>query len=518
MARRLFLILLLTAFLVPRNTTAQTPSVLRVAATAAVTTWDPILSFSTEALYMANIYEPLLWVNATGAKDPFRPALATRWEKAADGLSWTFNLRKNVKFHDGTPLTAIAVKRSVERAKAVGGASFIWSSLSAIDVVDDLTVQFKLTSPAPVDLIASSLYGAWIISPKALDAVEKDKTYFEKAVDAGTGPYTLKSYKADNEVVLGAFPDYWGGWSDVKHFDNIVISIVSDATVQKNLLTNGEVDLAFSLPPTSYDAFTKDSKFTVREYSTVFNYLGFLNTTRPPLDNKLVRQAISLAMPYADIITVGAEGRGTQAKGPVPKGVFPYSEDTKQYKQDLKAAKDLLEKAGFGKGLSLKLTYAAENTVEKRFAPVLADALAKIGITVTIEPMLFNQQWELAKADPTKAQDIFLLLYWPTYSDAGSDNLFSLFRSSAKPFFNLSYWKNAEYDKLIDQAVTLTGTDRDAAQKLYTQAMGILVDEAPGLYFMDVGSWYAIPKYIQGFDYNPNYAFAQFFYPLSASK
>ena len=84
--------------------------------------------------------------------------------------------------------------------------------------------------------------------------------------------------------------------------------------------------------------------------------------------------------------------------------------------------------------------------------------------------MLFNQQWELAKADPTQAQDIFLLLYWPTYSDAGSDNLWSMFHSSEKPFFNLSYWKNDEFDSMLDDAIGLSGTDRARSQELYNQA------------------------------------------------
>jgi len=522
LARKVILLLIVALLGLPismsMRVTADSPRVLRVAATASVTTWDPIMSFSTEALYMANIYEPLLWVNGPNAKEPFRPGLAEKWETAADGLSWTFHLRKGVKFHDGAALDATAVKRSLERSQASGGASFIWAPVDKIVAVDDLTVKFQLKSPAPVDLIASSLYGAWIVSPKALDAVEKDKKYFEAGIEAGTGPYTLKGYKPDSQVELAAFPDYWGGWSDAKHFDNVVISIVSDATVQQQMLSSNEVDLAFSLPATAYDTFAKDSNFTVNTYSTVFNYVGFLNTTRPPLDNKLVRQAISYAIPYDDIIKVGAEGRGTQARGPVPKGIFPYSDDVKQYKQDLAKAQDLMKQAGITKPIDLTLTYAAENDIEKKFAPVLADALSKININVKIQPMLFNQQWELGKGDPTKAQDIFLLLYWPTYSDAGSDNLNSMFHSSEKPFFNLSYWKNADFDKLVDQAITLTGTDRAAAQKAYTQAQNLLVDEAAGLFFMDVGAWYAVPKYIQGFDYNPNYAFAQFFYPLTIAS
>jgi peptide/nickel transport system substrate-binding protein len=494
---------------------AQDTTALRVAATAAITTWDPSLSFSTEALYLANLYEPLLWANPPGSDEPFTPALATSWEKSEDGLTWTFHLREGVKFHDGSDLTAQAVKDSIERHRTIGGAAFIWAPVDSVEVVDDLTVQFNMTYPAPLDLIASSLYAAWIVSPDALAAAAADEAYFEQGVDGGTGPYMLTDYTPDTEVVMGAFPEYWGGWDDTSHFENVVVSIVADDVVQEQLLLGGEVDLALRLPPTSYGDFASNPDFTVFTENTLFNYVGFLNTLRPPLDNPLVRQAISYALPYDDIIQVGAEGLGTQSRGPVPQGVFPHSEAVPQYTQDLDRARGLMAEAGYADGgIDLTLTYAAENSTEEAFAPVIADALADIGINVNIEPMLFNQQWDRAKSDPANAQDIFIVLYWPTYSDAGSDNLWSLFRSSEAPFFNLSYWVNEEYDALIDEAIPLSGVDRAAAQELYTQAMTLLVDQAPGLFLMDVSNWYAVPNSIAGFAYNLNYPFATFFYPI----
>ena len=521
MLRKLYLLVFVSAcmlFVILGGVLAQDNSVLRVAATASVTTWDPSLSFSTEALYLTNIYEPLLYANAPGSAEAFRPALATDWSASDDGMTWTFHIRQGVKFHDGEMLTAEAVKASLDRHKTMGGASFIWAPVASIDVVDDYTVQVNMAYPAPLELIASSQYDAWIVSPKALAAAADDSTYFEAGVEAGTGPYMLADYTPGSEVVLKSFPDYWGGWDDTDHYENIVVSIVSDAVTQEQLLTGNEVDLALSLPATSYDTFVNDSGYNVQTVQTLFNYVGFLNTTRPPLDDTLVRQAISYAIPYDDIITVGAEGRATQARGAVPAGVWPYSEDVPQYHQDLDKARDLLTQAGHeGGGFELKLTYAAENTIEASFAPLIADALGQIGINVSIEPMLFNQQWELAKADPTQAQDIFLLLYWPTYSDAGSDNLWSMFHSSENPFFNLSYWKNDEFDTTLDEAINLSGTDRAQSQALYNQAQTLMVDEAPGLFFMDVGSWYAVPTSVAGFEYNLNYPFAIFLYPLHAA-
>ena len=491
------------------------PVVLKVAATANITTWDPVKSFSTEALYLANIYEPLLRINPPSASEKYTPVLAASWTSSADGLTWTFKLRDGVAFHDGEKLTADAVKQSIETAAAKGGASFIWLPLDTITAVDPLTVEMKLKYAAPMDLVASSLYGAWIVSPKALAAAAADDKYFESGVDAGTGPYTIESYTADKEVLLTKFDGYWAGWSDTNHYDKVLISITPEAAVQQQMLDGGEVDLALSLPLENIAAYKDRPDFTFIDEPSFFNYVGFFNTARKPFDNVKVRQALSYAIPYADIITVGAQGYGTQSRGPVPAGVFPWSAETPQYSQDLDKAKVLLTEAGYANGgFKVNLTYAAENQNEARFAPLVKEAYAKLGVDVTITPIAFNQQWEQAKGDAAGRQDMFLLLYWPTYSDAGSDNLWSMFHSSEKPFFNLSYWKDATFDKLVDDAIGLTATQRDQAQAKYVEAMKLLVDQAPGVFFYDTRFVTAIPKRILGFQYNLNYPFAQFFYPL----
>ena len=510
---------LLAASLGGAPVAAQTPNVLKVATTADITTWDPVKSFSTEAFYLANIYEPLLWVNAPGAAEQFTPALATSWDVSADGLTWTFHLRDGVTFHDGEPLTADAVVASIEAAKDHAGASFIWLPLDTVSAVDPLTVEMKLTYAAPMDLVASSLYGAWIVSPKALAAVAADETYFESGVDGGTGPYTIESYTPTAEVLLKAYPDYWGGWSDVKHYDKVLVSIMPEALTQQQALDGGDVDLAFSVPLENIDSYRSNPDYTVLEEPSFFNYVGLFNTQKAPLDDPKVRQALSYAIPYADIISVGAQGFGTQSHGPVPAGVFPYDASVPQYTTDIEKAKALLAEAGHpGGGFSMEITYAAENQNEARFAPLLADAFGQLGIDVTLTPMPFNQQWERAKGDAAGRQDMFLLLYWPTYSDAGSDNLWSLFHSSKDPFFNLSYWADSKYDGLIDDAATKTATDRAAAQAGYTEAQTYLVDQAPGAFLYDTMFVAPIPNKIAGYAYNLNYPFAQFFYPLHPAE
>lgn len=503
----------------PAPTEPAAPRVLKIANTANITTWDPIESFSTEAAYMANVYEQLLRINPPGSAEKFTPLLAERWESNPEGTVWTFYLRPNVKFHDGEPLTAEAVVKSLDAARERGGASFIWWMVDSIEAVDDLTVQINLSASAPVDLIASSLYGAWIVSPKALDAAAADENYWADGKEAGTGPYVIESYKPDQEIVFQKFEDYWGGWEDGQ-FDTVLVQIIPEALTQQQLLESGSVDLVTSIPRDNYAAFKDNPNYTYFEEPSFFNYVGFFNTLRPPLDNVKVRQALSYAIPYDDIIQIGVKGLGTQSRGPVPAGVWPWSPDVKQYTYDIEKAKELLKEAGYENGgFSLRLTYAAENVTHEAYAPLIKDAYAQLGVDVTIEAIAFNQQWAEAKSDPANAQDMFLLLYWPTYSDAGSDNLWSMFYYTEKPFFNLSYWNNPTFNALVDEAISLTVSDPETSQAKYVEAMNLLVDEAPGLFFFDTKAVFIIPKHIEGFKYNLNYPFVQyFFYDLRSAK
>lgn len=489
-------------------TAAQGATILKVATSSAVTTWDPIQSFSTEAFYMANIYEPLLWKNAVGSKADYTPAIAQSWTHSADGLVWTFKIRSGATFHDGTPVDASAVKASLDASKKNGGASFIWDPVKSFDAPNADTLVMNLSYSAPMDLIASSTYGAWIVSPKALAAVAKDPKYFESGIDGGTGPYRIQSYKAGSEVVLTSYAKHW---SKVAPAYSIVdILITPDGVTAQQMMTSGQVDWANNIPLTSIPSFKKDANYKVAQYASPFNFVGYFNTLKAPLNNPKVRQALSWAIPYRDIVAIGGQGYGSQARGPVPNGIFPYDPKTPYYTTNLVRAKQMLAAAGV-KNLKLKITFASENSSEARFVPLIASAFESIGVKVEVQSLLFNQQWAAAKKDPASAQDIFIVYYWPTYSDAGADNLYSLFHSSTKPFFNLSYWKNAQYDALIDKAGSLTGSDRAASQAAYSQAMGLLYDQAPGIYLYDQKQVTVVPKKLIIPIYNINYPFSAFF-------
>lgn len=495
--------------------------VLKVGHTAEITTWDPLQSFSTEAQYMANIYEPLVYATPLGAEEPFEPGLATDWSVSEDGLTWTFNLQEGVTFHDGEPFNAEAAKASIEANKDAGaGASWIWWPVESVEVVDEYTIDVNLSTPAALDLIAASTYSAWMVSPAALAAAADDPEFFQTAgangQSFGTGPYMLESWTPGTEVLLTQFPEYRGGWDEAQ-FEKVLVSIL-DPVNQQQALEGGEIDIANRLPPESSDDIAAMDQFTVYSDPALFNYVGFLNTQRPPLDDVRVRQALAYATPYEDIIQVAAGGNAVQDRATVPPGVFPYSDEIPQYSYDLEKAKALMAEAGVD-GFPLEITYFADNPIHAAYAPLLQASYAELGVDVTLTPMApFGAQWDRGKGDPEGRQDMFLLLWWPTYSDAGSDNLQSMFKSSEEPFFNLSYWQNETFDALLDEAIALTGTDREAAQATYLEAMEILVEESPAVFFIDTNAVTTTSDAVQGFEYNLNYPFTQiFFYDITAA-
>jgi peptide/nickel transport system substrate-binding protein len=273
--------------------------------------------------------------------------------------------------------------------------------------------------------------------------------------------------------------------------ENVLVKYTKEALIQQQMLQSGQAAMVGRIPLDSYPAVKSAKETTVVYGPSYQNYMAFFNTTRPPLDNVNVRKALAHAIPYKDIIDIGFNGMATQARGPVPKGQFGYSEQVFQYDYDLDKAKRLLAEAGHPDGgFKLTLTYAAENPQEARFAPLIQSEFKKIGVDVEIKALVWTSQWSQAKADPKNAQDIFLLLWWPTYSDP-YETLFSLLHDEGdKPAWNLAYYKNPAYDKLIRQAYEITGTDPEKALKRYVEAQNLIQADAPVAWLVDiVGNW-----------------------------
>lgn len=478
-------------------------------------TLDPSTEFSNSIVVLANVYECLVKYTPDGLK----PWLATSWESNKNGTIWTFHLRKGVKFHTGNLMTAEDVKWSVERTMRMGmGPAFIWDPVKKIEVVDNYTVKFYLKYPANLPLIASSAYGAYIMDSKYLSKLGDDKAiaaWFNKGQDAGTGPYMIvkDKYNPKTEIVLKKFDDYWGGWSN-DQFDLAVIKIIPDASLREQMVTSGEIQITRDLPLDDLPKLKNNPNVKVDQTPSYQELYAFFNTKKAPLNNKLVRQALSYAVPYKDIVDYVLHGYGEVAKGPIPKGMLGYFEDMKTYTYNLDKAKQLLAQAGYPNGgFKLMLTYTQGDQAEAKVAEIIKAEWKKLGIDVEIRPMNWEQQWALAKSDPTKAQDILMMYWWPTYPTP-YDFLFNMFHCEKEINFNLCYYCNEEFDKAIDKAVTLEGIQPDKAASLYKKAEQILVEDAPAIFLYNPDDVYVYHKSISGFKDNPGYPQVVFFYEL----
>lgn len=488
------------------------PNIGVFAHTVSLPDLDPSSSFSDDNVVTTQVYETLTFYNPPGSADIVSPKLATSWEASDDSMSWTFHLREGVKFHDGTDFNAEAVKYSIDRTMELElGAYYIFMPVAEVIVVDELTVQFDLIWPAPMDLVLSSGYGAWIFSPSAVDG--KENAWFNEGNEAGTGPYTIESYDPGTNIVLARYDDYWGGWEDGQ-FDKVIIQVVEDPTVMEQMIRSGEADFTYNLPFDNYDALAEAEGVTVDITPSFSNLLVLLNNVKPPLDDPLVRQAISYSFPYDAVSENLYGGLGTQSRGPIPANMWGHDPNLTQYTFDLEKAADLLDQAGYPDGgFELSYTYVAGDLNEQQVGEIWRAELAKLGIDLSVDGLTWEAQWDLGISDPATAQDAFSFYWWPDYvSPYGF--LFNMFHSEDEPFFNLGYYSNSAFDDLIDGADAISGIDIDAAADMFIEAQEMLVDDAAAIFILDLPDVHVIRDDITGYVNNPGYPHVVFWYDL----
>jgi peptide/nickel transport system substrate-binding protein len=475
--------------------------------TVDVIDWDPAILGSMEAYMLGQSYERLVKFNKPGATPEVLPWLATSWEQAADKMSWTFKLRKGVKFHDGEPFNAKAVKVSIERTQKLGkGVAFIWAPVEEVKIIDDYTVQIMLSYPAAMDLVCGAVYGAIIYSPKA---AKKGTDWFMEGRSAGTGPYKVDRYVKSQQVVLGKFDDYWGGW-DGKHFDRVIVKIIEEPSTQIQMLKSGDADLT-TLVPRDVVSGLKDAKgveiISRPGWSTQMIYI---NTQKFPTDNLKIRQAICYAFDYEAAVNSINDGYAQFASGPIPSTIWGANPNLKKYSFDLEKASKLVAESGIPKGkLKLRFDYSSGQNAYDQYAQMLQATLGQIGIEVELKKAPWPSIWPLAKKLDT-APNLLMNFWWPVYPTP-NDWLWTLFRTEETPLWNLGHYSNPDFDKLVDQAAGEEGIDRAKAAETYKKAQEMLVDQAVALFAVELKDVIVKRTSVKGYEHNPAYQFPWFY-------
>jgi peptide/nickel transport system substrate-binding protein len=475
--------------------------------------WDPATEYSDGIIAMSQMYETLTRYNAV--THTVEPLLATSWSSADNGKTWTFQLRHGVHFHTGRLMTAQAAKAAILRTiKLGGGAAYVWGAVSTIDTPSEYTLVFHLKYPNPLDLEASAAYSAYIYDTQAAGPGGNLSKWLNTPHDAGTGPYELQTWNKGQEfeVILKAFPGYWGGWKG-PHYKKVVYRVVTADTTAAQLLKSGQVDFVEQISPSIWQSLKGQPGIRTESSPSWQNLLAQLNAQALSLP---VRQAILYGIDYPGLIAA-LQGAASPSSGLVPAGLLGHYSNLPNYSYDPAKAIALLHKAGYGPGkkaLNLSLTYTSGDSNEQVVATLIKSEMAHLNINLSITSLAWPTQWAKAKsANPANRQDIFLEYWWPDYADPYTW-FNNLLLPEKQPYFNLSYYANPTLTSQINRVESVVATDRPAGAQLYRTMQVETLQQAPVTALYNVNYQYAMRNSFTGFQVNPAYANVVYAYNL----
>jgi peptide/nickel transport system substrate-binding protein len=395
------------------------------------------------------------------------PLLAKSWTVSKDQLTWTFTLNRDIKFHDGTPLNAGAVKFSIERHKK-GIASVLLSVVKQVDVVDEYTVAFKLERPFPGLLDNLAQFAVGIVSPTAVQMAGND---WGSKVIVGTGPLKFKSWVSGDRITLERFDGYKHGPSFVSnkgpaYADEWVIRFLLEPTTLIAELTEGNVDLSNYIVERDATKVKNHPKTDlVMVPSTVAVYLA-INTSpkREPLNDLRVRQALTLAVNRDAVIKAVMAGIADPLYSPLPPNIKGYSKEAEEVgkrvnRYDPERAKQLLDQAGWklGKdgirekdGKKLEINYIAFTIAGfKQMAEVTVPMLDAVGIKSKLEILEAGDLYQRVLATNF---DLLSTSQVTSQALAINDMVRGYHSKSIGTILQWAHYNNPDMDRLLDTA------------------------------------------------------------------
>ena len=426
------------------------------------------------------------------------PMAAESWKVSSDGMTWTIKIRKGIKFDDGTPLDAKAVKFSFDRVLKIGkGPADNIGAIKTIDVVDDYTVRVNLKSPFGPFLQTLATDAASIVNPNVMKhekAGDLAQAWLAQNTD-GSGPFKMTEWNRGERFVLEAKNNYWGPKPKLKR---VIIRFMRESSDQRMALEKGDIDIAEGILIDQIPPLEKNPEIVVQRYPSQLVEYVYLNCQKPHLNDKRVRQALNCAVDYKGIIEHVLHGRGSQMRGAIPRGMWGYDSKAFQYQRDVDKAKSLLREAGLSKGLELKLIYSERRPTWEQIATILQSNFADIGVTLKLELM----------ANPTLRDKIdrgdFELCLGAWSPDYADPSMFMNFWFDSKNVGlpgNRAFYKNEKVDSLIRKALELS--DEKERIKLYTEAQNIILDEAPYIFLYQTQTIIPMRNWVKGYVYNP---------------
>lgn len=436
------------------------------------------------------VHENLVIAHTDGT---YEPVLATSWTNSDDLTEWTFELRPDVRFHDGTPFDAAAVVENFrrlldpERSTVAAGWGAVIHDVVALD---DMTVQFRLSSPRVSfihEFIAEARAG--IMSPTA--ANELGEAYGRSPV--GTGPFRLIEWVPDDRMAFERNPDYWGGQPTL---ERVVVRPIPDAETRMIELEQGRIHIATSIPAEHIERLDAIPGVSILDELTFTYRAIYFNINRPPFDELAVRKAVSHAVDYDTIVAALGGSRTVRSQGPMYLLSWALDEGVSEPAFDPDLAARTLEEAGWsrdpsgtwtrdGRPLSVSvLTSVGRWPNDLEMIEAICQQLRDFGIQATSRPMEWTAFLQTVRIDHD-----FEATIWgvgPRPPDPAMSSLTENFSSGGN--INPSQYADPEFDSLVQQAASTA--DVDTRRALYSEAQRFIMDNywAVGLY-NEVETW-----------------------------
>lgn len=404
-----------------------------------------------------------------------QPALAEEWDVSEDQLTWTFTLRDDVVWHDGSDFTAEDVVYSFNRIIDENlSNSWRLSAVTGIEAPDESTVVFTVSSPSP-NLLAN------IGGFKGLAVVQQENVESGEIGTApvGTGPFKVEAYNSGESIDLVANEDYWGGAPAV---GGVTFEFIPEPTTALAALQSGEIHWTDNIPPQQVSSLEGDDRVTLGQVGSNDYWYLALNQAREPWDNVEVRQAIAYAIDREAITTATMFGNATVNQTAIPESSDWYF-DYSPYSFDQEMAADLLESAGVEEGsLTIDFMVSSDYPETVQAAQVIASQLEGVGIATEIRTLDFGTWLD------EQGQGNFDMLMMGWLGNIDPDD-FYYGQHHSEGGNNYQGFANAELDSLLDSG--RTETDQAARKDIYDQAAQIIVDEASYIYLYN-------PDVVQG--------------------
>ncbi|QSO51286.1 hypothetical protein JZ785_20990 [Alicyclobacillus curvatus] len=434
-----------------------------------------------------DIYDGLVRFNS---KLGFQPDLATSWSVSKDGLTWTFNLRKGVKFQDGTSFNADAVVSdytTMLNPSSNKGAYSLWAPIASVKKVDDYTIQIVTKTPYEALLNVMAHGSALIPSPAAVTKYGSDY----KLHPVGTGPYEVQKFDPGTELVLKRNPNYFGTKSG---YNTITFQYVPDPSTRIAALQSGQAQIIDAVPTQNVQQLKalKNINVTVQPGLQVVG-IG-LNETDPILQDVKVRQALNYAVDKSSIIKTLFNGEATKLDSPLAPDISGHA-SVGNYDYNQAKAESILQSDGWTKGSDgilqkngkqLALTFEVPNGAypqDVQIGQVVQNQLQAIGVKVTINKIEKAQFWNSLKVPQAKSSvfDMVLFGYNPSHGDPYID-LESLYGSNSTPsappsLWNYEWYSNPTVDRDLQNA--LQSVDIQTRDHYLTDAQKQIWNDAP---------------------------------------